>query len=404
MTQVDNTPRESRDDQRLPVSGLLALGTAGFVTILTETMPAGVLPAMSQDLGVSESAAGQSVTVFAVGSVLAAVPLTRLTIGWQRRRLLLMAIGGFAIANLVTAISPDYRITLVSRFLAGVVSGLLWALLAGYARRMVAPHQQGKAMAIAMAGTPVALSVGVPAGAFLARVLEWRLAFAIMSVLTLVLIVWVIAAVPKFPGRSKESRLSMRRTLRIPGLAPILLVTLAYVLAHNLLYTYIASFLAPLGMVSQVDAVLLTFGLVALVSIWVTGTLIDRHLRALTIASCSLFACAALVLGTFSQVPWLVYAGVGLWGLAFGGVAALLQTASAQTAGEAGDVAQSLIVTCWNLGIAGGGAIGGFLITAVGSGALAWAALAFLVPAVMVTIGARGHGFPSTAAPTAAAA
>ncbi|MGC0367013.1 putative MFS family arabinose efflux permease [Rhodococcus sp. 27YEA15] len=395
MTQVDLTSRTSRDGQRLPLAGLLALGTAGFLTLLTETLPAGVLPAMSRDLGISESSAGQSVTVFAIGSVLAAVPLTKLTIGWPRRRLLMLAISGFAVANTVTAISSDFRITLASRFLAGVVAGLLWALLAGYARRMVAPHQQGKAMAIAMVGAPLALSVGVPAGAFLARVLQWRVAFASMSVLTVALMVWVIAVVPKFAGTSKESRLSIPRTLRIPGLVPILFVTLTYVLAHNLLYTYISSFLTPLGMASRVDVVLLTFGMFALVGIWLTGTLIDRHLRALTIASCSLFAGSALMLGVLTDFPLFVYVGVGVWGLAFGGIATLLQTASAQAAGEAGDVAQSLIVTCWNIGIAGGGALGGFLIAGTGPRTLAWAALALLIPALLVAIGARDHGFPS---------
>nr|WP_240921430.1 MFS transporter [Microbacterium excoecariae] len=109
---------------------------------------------MSADLGVTPSAAGQTVTVYAIGSAAAAIPLTMATIGWPRRRLLLTAVAGFALTNLVTALSTDYLLTMVARFGAGVVAGLVWALLAGYARRMVAPGQRGRAMAIAMAGTP----------------------------------------------------------------------------------------------------------------------------------------------------------------------------------------------------------------------------------------------------------
>ncbi|MFD3655698.1 hypothetical protein [Streptomyces sp. NPDC058620] len=45
-------------------------------------MPAGILPAISGDLGVSESAAGQTVTVFALGSIAGAIPLISATIGW----------------------------------------------------------------------------------------------------------------------------------------------------------------------------------------------------------------------------------------------------------------------------------------------------------------------------------
>ena len=361
---------------------------------MTEALPAGILPAMSGDLGVTEAAAGQTVTVYAIGSALAAIPLTTATIGWARRRLLLIAIAGFAVANTITAASDNYALTMASRFLAGVVAGLLWALLAGYARRMVAPHQRGKAMAIAMAGTPVALSIGVPAGTFLSGLMGWRFTFGIMTLLALILIGWVLASVPDFPGQTKGDRLPLRRTLSIPGIGAVLCVTLAFVLAHNVMYTYIAPFLASFGLADHVEIVLLVFGALSLLSIWITGALIDRHLRPLMIASCTLFASASLALGLFATMPWLVLVGVGIWGLAFGGAATLLQTASAETAGVAGDVAQSLVVTCWNIGIAGGAIAGGLLLAGVGPSSLPWAALALLSAALIVTISAHRHGFP----------
>lgn len=397
MTTAPQTSTPAPRSDRLPLAGLLALGTAGFVTIMTEALPAGILPAMSADLGVTEAATGQTVTVYAIGSAVAAVPLTAATIHWPRRRLLLLAISGFAVANTVTAVSHDYALTMAARFVAGVVAGLLWALLAGYARRMVAPGQRGKAMAIAMAGAPVALSIGVPAGTFLANLVGWRLTFGIMTLVTLVLIGWVVAAVPGFPGQAKDARLPLRGTLHIPGVAPVLFVTLMFVLAHNILYTYIAPFLVPLGLADRVDVVLLVFGMFSLASIWITGALIDRQLRPLMTASCALFAAASLALGLFTAMPWLVFISSAVWGLAFGGAATLLQTASAEAAGEAGDVAQSLVVTCWNIGIAGGGVLGGLLLTGAGTASLPWAALLLLAAALVVTITARRHGFPSQA-------
>ncbi len=58
----------------------------------------------------------------------------------------------------------------------------------------------------------------------------------------------------------------------------------------------------------------------------------------------------------------LAFAGLALWGLTFGGAATLLQTASADAAGEGADLAQSMIVVAWNLAIAGGGALGGMVL------------------------------------------
>ncbi|MCJ8355762.1 MFS transporter, partial [Novacetimonas hansenii] len=133
-------------------------------TILTEALPAGLLPQMGRSLNVSDAMVGQLVTLYAIGSLVAAIPLTSATQGWRRRRLLLLAIGGFAVVNTVTAVSTSYVLTLAARFLAGVSAGLLWALLAGYASRMVAPALQGRAIAVAMVGTPLALSFGIPLG------------------------------------------------------------------------------------------------------------------------------------------------------------------------------------------------------------------------------------------------
>lgn len=122
-------------------------------------LTAGLLPQIGASLSVSEALAGQLVTIYAVGSLVAAIPLTAATQSWRRRPLLLLAIAGFAIVNTVTAISDTYAVTMAARCFAGVFAGLLWALAAGYAARMVPDHLQGRAIAVAMVGTPVALSL-----------------------------------------------------------------------------------------------------------------------------------------------------------------------------------------------------------------------------------------------------
>lgn len=363
----------SAQPDALPLGGLLALACAGFITILTEAMPAGLLPQMSEGLGVSPALGGQLVTVYALGSLLAAIPLTLLTRGWRRRPLLLLAIGGFALINSMTALSSHYGLTLTARFFAGVFAGLLWALLAGYASRMVAPHLQGRAIAVAMVGAPLALSLGMPAGTFLGTTVGWRLSFAIMTGLTLVLLIWARLQLPDFPGERADKRLGLRQVLGLPGIRPVLWVTFTYVLAHNILYTYIAPLLAPAGIEADIDRVLLVFGLSALLGIWLVGLLIDRWLRPLVLISCSLFGLLALSLVFWIDSPTVIYSAVAVWGLAFGGLPALLQTALAKSAGESADAAQSMLVTVWNLGIAGGGLAGGLLLQSWGVVAFPWA-------------------------------
>ncbi|MFE0174714.1 MFS transporter [Streptomyces sp. NPDC059002] len=380
--------------RKLPLLPLLALATAVFITSLTETLPAGLLPAMSADLGVSESATGQTVTIYAIGTALTAIPLTAVTAAWRRKRLLLVAMAGFAAANTVTAVSGDYTLTMAARFVAGVAAGLAWALLAGYARRLAPAHLQGKAIAIAMAGIPVALSLGVPAGTFLGKVLSWQVAFLVMTGLTVGLLAWIAALVPDQPGQPRGAQTPMLRTLRVPGVTPVLFVTLVFVLAHTVLYTYIATFLDELGMGGSTDLVLLVFGAASLVSIWIVGSLIHRRLRALTLASVLLVGVAAAVLAVFSESPVLVYVAVTLWGLGWGGAPTLLQTAAGDAGGDAGDAVQAMLVTLWNVAMAGGGVFGGILLGLVGSSSFPWTILLLLIPVLLVVLAVRGHGFP----------
>ncbi len=394
LQECNQVPVSNQD--RLPLPALLALAMAAFITILTEALPAGLLPLMAQSLTVSEALVGQLVTIYAIGSLLAAIPLTAVTQSWWRRPLLLIAISGFAVVNAVTAVSDSYTITLVARFFAGVFAGLLWALVAGYAARMVPEHLKGRAIAIAMAGTPIALSLGIPAGTFLGAAWGWRVTFGLMSILTVILVVWVTAKVPDFPGQARGKGFALRAVFTLPGIRPILFVTLVYVLAHNILYTYIAPFLVPVGIADRIDLVLLVFGVAALLGIWIVGVLIDRRLRELVLISTTLFALAALALGLVGNVPAAVYASVAVWGLAFGGSATLFQTALAKTAGEATDVAQSMMVTVWNIAIAGGGIVGGILLETFSVSAFPWSVLVLLVAALAVTGVARSHGFPSS--------
>lgn len=207
-----------------------------------------------------------------------------------------------------------------------------------------------------------------------------------MTGLTIVLLAWVRWQVPDFAGQSVEKRLGLRQVLTLPGIRPVLFVTFTYVLAHNILYTYIAPFLVPAGIAADIDRVLLVFGLAALLSIWIVGVLIDQRLRQLVIISCALFALSSLALAFWLSSAPVIYMTVALWGLAFGGLPALLQTALAKSAGDSADAAQSMLVTVWNLGIAGGGLAGGILLQGMGVISFPWVVAALLLLALLATL------------------
>ncbi|MFE8119090.1 MFS transporter [Brenneria goodwinii] len=375
-----------KNTERLPLPGLLALAMAAFITLLTEILPAGLLSSIAQGLDITESLAGQFITAYAVGALVAAIPVTALTQGMRRRPLLLIAIFGFAAVNLITALSGSYTISLIARFFAGVFGGIVWSLLAGYAVRMSPAHLSGRAIAVSGAGATIALVLGVPLGSLLGQAVGWQGAFGLMSALALLLIIGIIAIVPDFPGQTRAQRQSLIGIFSKTGIRSVLFVVFSFIVAHNVLYIYLEPFLQLSGLSANVDIVLFVFGLGSISGLWFVGAMVDRRLQSLAVISIMIFACAALLLGLWGDRPQMVYPAILVWGLAFGGFATITQTALSRFAGESVDVAQSMYTTGWNTAVAGGGVFGGILLARTGSTSFAWFVIGLLAASLLGTI------------------
>jgi hypothetical protein len=73
----------------------------------------------------------------------------------------------------------------------------------------------------------------------------------------------------------------------------------------------------------------------------------------------------------------------------------LLQTAATDAGG---DPAQAMLVTLWNVAMAGGGVVGGILLSVLGFSAFPWSVLLLLLPVLLIVFVARVHGFPAKSA------
>jgi predicted MFS family arabinose efflux permease len=165
-----------------------------------------------------------------------------------------------------------------------------------------------------------------------------------------------------------------------------------FFLAHNILYTYVASLADAAGIGGQIEWVLLSFGLAALASIWITGAWIDRRHRHLTVTSMILVGAGSLALGLVLVSPVLVYVAVIAWGLGFGGGATLFLTAGIRAAGT--EAIAPAMVTLVNLAIAAGGLVGGVLLASLGVMSIPWAGLIIMIPTAGVALVARRYAFP----------
>jgi predicted MFS family arabinose efflux permease len=385
---------ETATDAGLPVAALLVMALVGFLLIATETMPAGLLTQIAAGMDVTEGLAGQYVSAYALGTVVAAIPAVALTRGARRKPLFLWALLGFLVASTVTAFSGEIVLSLAARFVAGAFSGLLWGMTAGYARRISSPQRAGRALAIASVGTPVGLAVGTPFGSWLGTSLDWRWSFGTLAVLTLLAAVLAMVLVPDAPGQEAASRLPLTRVLQLPGIAVILAVIGAWMLAHNVVYTYVSAYLRAADLPLSVDVALVVFGVAAIGGLVITGAVLDHALRPLVLVSITLFIVAGAVLLGGQQSVVAVLVAIVVWGLAFGGAAAQLQTAMSIASGENADVANTTLSVAFNVAIFAAGVMGAVVVGTLGGIALAVVMIGLALAALSIAVAGRRTAFP----------
>lgn len=381
-------------DHRLPWAGLLALSAAAFIDVVTDLAPAGLLPGMSGSLGVPDGRIGILVSGYAAASALGAIPLTALLRGLPRRPVLCTVLAGFALADALTAASSSYAVTFACRLVAGAFGGVLWAMLAPAAARMVPGERRGRAIAIVLAGITAALALGIPAAAALASPLGWRAVFGLLALLAAVTAAWIRAAIPGLPGEPAAGRLPLSSVLSRPGVRTVLAVTLLLLAGHEALYTYLAPFARGAG-ITETAFVLFIFGLSTLGGVAPAALLADRHVRSGLLGVLALFTAVLVALGCAAHLAVAFYAAVVCWGAAFGAAPTLIQVALVDAAGpERGEVATAMQTAVYNVGIAAGSFAGGLALDRGGAGTLPWVALPLVTAALVTVIAGRRAPFP----------
>jgi predicted MFS family arabinose efflux permease len=372
---------------RLPLLALTSLAGSAAVTLLTELLPAGVLPQMSSALQVAPARIGFLASGYAGAAALAAIPFTALGRSLPRRPLVIGLLAVLAVADFAVGGSTRYQLALVVRVLAGLANGMLWSMLASYAADIVPVQQRGRAIAVTLAGITVALCAGVPGAAWLAGRIGWRLAFAGVGALAVLMAACVRCTVPALPGRRRDRRPGPVTVARLPGVRVALATTGLLIAGHQAVYSYIALVARACG-ISHASLALLVFGCGAVAGIWVTGALIDRHLRPVLLCAIALIITAMLTLARCTGHPIAALCAIGVWGLGFGGAPTLIQTALIDAAGpENAEVVSSLQTSAYNAAIGAGSVLGGVALGVAGAPALPWAAFC-LTGAALLTVAA----------------
>lgn len=376
----------------LPVVILIA---SSFMLGMSEFIVVGILPDIAADLKISEVTVGNLVSLFAF--VYAPVtPLgSALSARFPRFATHLTLIGIFLAGNLLCAFAPNYAVLVVARIMIALVSGTLVAVAMTYVPDVTTDRFRTKFIAWVFSGFSIASVVGVPVGTWVANTFGWRWAFHIINVLTIMLIVGMVVALPRNShivkiGFLPQFRLFFDRRIQLGVLTVVFGAAASYVF-----YTYLTPIMRDEVHVPEqyLSVGLVIFGAACLWSNLYGGKLADRGRGVEPLTHIRPIYCAhAVLMASLVVAHWVPVYGALL--LVVLGMFMYLQNSASQvlymdvaSQSHPGslNLAASLNSMSFNIGIALGSAVGGLINGHFGLMWLGPVGALFLVCAIVIT-------------------
>lgn len=344
-----------------PIFVLMASVT--FMAILSELVPSGILPELMTGLGISEAQAGTLVGFYAIASAIFAIPLISASVELSRKKLLINLLIGFALSNILVGFAPNYSLAIIGRVIGGICAGVLWPMIAAYGMKLVDDEHKGLAVAVIMSGTTFGMSLGLPLVTLIGTNIGWRVEFFVIAILIILIALGSHFILPEVSGEKRVRANSPLTLIKNKGVLIIILLTFISVLTNYGVYTYITNLVDSINYSGGIGFAQVLFGIGSILSVLIAGKIIDKHIKILCLLMLASSCLAFIFFSSLSSISFMVHLGFILWGIGFGALVTLYQTAVArQVPSNASAVATSLQSASFNFSIMIASSLGGAIL------------------------------------------
>ncbi|MEK3761201.1 MFS transporter [Paenibacillus sp. FSL P4-0338] len=365
------------------------LALAVFLIGTIEYIITGVIEMIASDLGVSTSEVGLLVTVFVLSAAIIAPVLIALTLGMDRKKLLLTALGVFIASNGLMLLKLPYEAMLGIRIIQGASGGIATVVAMAVATRLVEKERRGNAIGIILMGLSSSLVLGVPAGTFFSEYFGWRALFIIVGGLSLVPLFIISAKVPAIKEKEAVTLKMQLSVLKDSRIVTALAISLLYVGGYATLFTYITPYLQAASSLSitEISGVLFLAGVCSFMGSKLGGQLADSKGSKFTIMTGLLLQATTLLLFSLTGVHMIVLLLIlmifmlGTWSISPAQQLLLVTLVPRNP-----DMALSVNTSFIQFGFALGSGLGGYVISRTSVLHLNWAGLAAVAVALILAI------------------
>jgi MFS transporter, DHA1 family, purine base/nucleoside efflux pump len=338
---------------------------AVFVVGTVEMVVMGIIDMIGTDLGVSIGTVGQLLTVYSLVFAVGAPIIITLTSKMERKKLLIIAMFVFLIGNLLSIVSPNFAILMVSRIIQAASCGLIIVLSLTLATNLVSPEHKGRAIGMIFMGISGSMMLGVPIGTLIGDLWGWRMTFGLISILTIIVTLFMLRYLPKTAPKPGVPLLNQLKTLKHPKILSAHFISILQMTGQFTIYTYITPFIqAGMGLsTSTISLVLLVYGLGGIFGGWLGGWSSDKLGASKTILI-TLLVHAVVVMSLPLSASFMItfLLAVVLWCAFNMAPSPAIQSYLIQAAPDSADIQLSLNTSSLHIGLALGSMIGGFLI------------------------------------------
>jgi predicted MFS family arabinose efflux permease len=381
----------------LPTSwlGVISLAVGSFALVTSEFLPVGLLPNIAASIGVTTGQAGLMVTMPGLVAAVAA-PLTIAFAGnIDRKKLLVSLLVLLVLSNVLAATAVGFVQLLAGRFMLGLAVGSFWTIAGSLGPRLRPGAEGVRANAVILSGISFGTVAGVPAGALIGDMFDWRVSFWAGAVLSAISVIAVFALLPSLPSQARRGLAGMGRVLTKAKARIGLVAVLAIFLAQFAAYTYVAPFLNQrLGIAGPLlSTLLLANGVAGFLGNLLGGWIASKQVNAAVIGASLLIGGSALLLVFVGDNKFAAMTLVVVWGLGFGMLPIGMQSFLQNAAADAVEDMQALFVTVGQIAIGSGALVGGTIVDHTGlSGAMLFCGIgAAITVALMLLPGSMSN-------------
>jgi predicted MFS family arabinose efflux permease len=291
------------------------LGAGIFAMTTSEFMVAGLMPALSADLGASVGEIGFLISLYSAGMVLGGPLITVGLMGVRRRTALLWLTAVFVAGQALGALATGYAVLGVARVITGVASSAFFGVAISLAVEMSPTAMQGRAAGTVLGGLMVATVLGLPLATIIGLQVGWRVSFALVALAVVLCggLMWAIV-----PAGSRPDRLDLKSELAVflNGRLWAAYSTSGLVIGATFAaFSYLAPIFTDVAGFGQstVPILFIAYGAATIVGNAVVGRAADRHaLAILTAGLMALTLLLALFAVLAGYAPFVVIATIAL--------------------------------------------------------------------------------------------